>query len=280
MRSLTYPEGIMSGDIIGTGAAGIGAAAWAAKRVFGSSLDAVNDALGRWTEHALRNVGRVVENAESKIPDERRDDGMPLRFAMRVMNESAYAESDLEVEYLGGVLASGRTPSGRDDRGVVFSGIVSRMSSYQLRLHYVIYTTMRRLYAGEQINFGYVEAVEPYEIFIPSYEIAAAIDASEDEDWQVLSSHALHGLNREGLIGREWFTGPAEEIRVRSTMVDPPSGLLVGPSPMGVELYLWAVGKGQLPIEAFTSLTEDDEFETDVKMPKLAQIVGQPDPED
>ena len=139
---------------------------------------------------------------------------------------------------------------------------------------------MRRLYAGEQINFGYVEAVEPYEIFIPSYEIAAAIDASEDEDWQVLSSHALHGLNREGLIGREWFTGPAEEIRVRSTMVDPPSGLLVGPSPMGVELYLWAVGKGQLPIEAFTSLTEDDEFETDVKMPKLAQIVGQPDPED
>lgn len=270
----------MAEELIGPGAAQLAAGAWLAKRVLGNSLDAVNEALGRWTEHALENVGRVTRNAESKIAEDAPEGAVPVRLAMRVFNESAYAESELEVEYLGGVLASSRTPGGRDDRGVSFSAVVSRMSTYQLRVHYVIYTTMRKLYFGHDINFGWVEAVRPYTIFIPSDEVHDALQPEDDEDWQSLSSHALYGLNRERLIGSDWFTGPADEVRIRSTMEDPPSGLLVGPTPLGVELYMWAHGKGQLPIRAFTSLTDEDMFETDIPLPSSASIVGEPDLEE
>jgi len=63
-----------------------------------------------------------------------------------VFDEGKYCEDDLSKEYFAGVLASSRTKDGKDDRGMTNAKLVSNLSSYQIRTHYIFYTLLRRAF--------------------------------------------------------------------------------------------------------------------------------------
>jgi hypothetical protein len=79
------------------------------------------------------------------------------------------------------------------------------------------------------------------------------MDFSESEPDQMIMEHALVGLSREELFSPlNWAYGDASVLQQRG-YDGPEQGLIVEPTPNGVELFLNALGRGHLPLNAFLS---------------------------
>lgn len=168
-----------------------GGSAWAARKLFGGSLDVVGEALERWTRSRLENVGRITENALKKSgSDLERPGVVPARVAMRVFDEGSYSDDDVVIEYLGGVLASSRTPQGRDDRGNTWTKLVAGLSTYELRYHYICYRLLREHLVGNvDVNLHDMALVAGFAVHISTTEMDAAMAFEADENPQVIRDH-------------------------------------------------------------------------------------------
>lgn len=93
-----------------------------------------------WKERIRDRLDGIRSKAESKAQ------GRPLqpneRVAFKVLSEGAFNDDALVADYLGGVLAAS---SPDDDRGAAVVAVIGRLSSDQLRLHYVMYRALSRL---------------------------------------------------------------------------------------------------------------------------------------
>lgn len=231
-------------------------------RLCGPAADAIAEALGRFATQRLRNVGRVVEIAESRT-DTTVDGSIPMRVAIRMLREAADSDDPLIHEYIGGVLASSRTPLGRDDRGAVLTHLVSRLATYHLRTHYIFYTELRRVLAGKEFNLLDVNEVNATgTVFVPEAVYLPALDLDPTEDFESIAMSSLFTLQRENLIGLD--RGGSIEYLNRSGRGFPEAGFQIRPTVMGSELYLWALGRGQVsPL---------DLFDPELDLPKIDDI--------
>src|SRR5215471_14031340 len=123
-------------------------------RMLGPAADEIGEALRRFTEFRLRNVGRVITKAADKAGGT--DHGIVNpRVAQVLLEEGSYCDDELIAEYLGGALAASRTPNGRDDRAVTWSGLVTSLSSLQVRAHFLVYREWAaRLHGVPDLNLG------------------------------------------------------------------------------------------------------------------------------
>ena len=79
------------------------------------------------------------------------------------------------------------------------------------------------------------------------------MDFSESEPGQTIMEHALVGLSREELFSPlNWAYGDGSVLQQRG-YDGPEQGLIVEPTPNGVELFLNALGGEHLPLNAFLS---------------------------
>ena len=122
------------------------------------------------------------------------------------MNEGSYADDAIATEYFGGVLASSRTEVGRDDRGARLAKMIDNMSSYQLRSHYLIYSTISELFSHNEDSFNLPRSRRKLGLFMPfqGYFTGMAFTQQERNDGQILS-HIFHGLHADGLIDNAFF---------------------------------------------------------------------------
>ena len=90
------------------------------------------------------------------------------------------------------------------------------------------------------------------------------MDFSEEEVNRLfeLTPHILFGLSNIGLIENNFQYGPRESMIKRYSNVDN-YGIIVQPSQLGVELFMWAYGYGLDPL---TSI-----FDTSLKFNPLKQ---------
>lgn len=114
-------------------------------RLLGPTADEMGAQLQEW--YRRKNVERVARRAEAKAGTGTAG-SIPLRVAAEVFEKAQWADDQFVSEYLSGVLASSRTPGGKDDRGVTWTALVGRLSADQLRLHYIVYREIRRLGSG------------------------------------------------------------------------------------------------------------------------------------
>jgi hypothetical protein len=258
------------GALFGARAAGRGLA-----RLLGPATDEIAEGLRRWTAYRVGNVERVVNNATAKIEEPDQPGQVPPRVAMRILEEGSYSDDEFVVEYLGGVLASSRTPTGRDDRGNSFAALISRMSTYELRTHYVCYTIMRQLLVGRDINLNDINQVQYNRAFIPFSVYIPAMDFGPGESQNELFEHAIYWLVRDSLI--EFIgSGSAEVLNSsRSALFAKEPGMVVGLTVLGVALYLWAHGQGGHRIERFLDPGQDWEFQTEVAIPVGSQLISE-----
>jgi hypothetical protein len=236
-------------------------------RLLGPAADEAAAALARFTEYRLRNVGRVVKNAESKSSAE--EGSLPLRVAMRILEEGSYSDEELVVEYLGGVLASSRTPLGRDDRGNTKVSLVARLSTYDLRAHYIWYREFRRLFKGQEINPYDAGRLGGMQIYIPHDGFWNAMDFGDAEDGGDIFNSLSVELAREGL-GEVLIAGNVEHLTHHHYVFEDATssgGMLLAPSLAGMHLYLWALGCGQESATAF--FREDLPDFTQVDVPSI-----------
>jgi hypothetical protein len=244
------------------GASAVAATKDVVVKILGPTADYLGDELLQWTQQRHRNVGRIVQNAEEKLGDKINEDGkVPPKVLKEILDDGSFAEDDLAVEYFGGVLASSRSGIARDDRGAAFAKLVAQLTSYQLRGHYCFYTFLKSIHNGSQRSVLESSVRRDLRIFIPFDAYYSAMDFVPEEDWTQILPHTMFGLGELGLIDGTWRFGNAEDIR-RDWHRATSGGIIVGPSPLGTELFLWAHGLGNTPV--FRFLDKETVLESDI----------------
>ena len=244
---------------VGTGLALLGSAKLVEK-LLGPTAEYLGDNLQHWTKKRVENTKKIFEQFEKKLGPRINEPGaVPPRVLRGVLQDGSFCDDDLMAEYFGGVLASSRTGISRDDRGAVFTALLGRMSAYQIRTHFFFYTVVKRIFDGESVPItGQVER-NNLEVFITHEAYQNAMEFTEGEDFFVILNHALFGLQKEGLIDPTFSFGPYPDT-------DGKEGIKFIPSVMGVELFLWAHGLGNLFPNFFLSADVRFVSQTNIQM--------------
>lgn len=215
------------------------------QKLLGPTADYLGCGLRDFTQKRMENVGNIFQNADQKLGEKREQPGIiPPKVLKTIINDGSFNDDALAVEYFGGVLASSRTEYGRDDRGARMAKLVDALSTYQLRTHFLIYSTLKELFKEKGYLFSMKDRPD-MEIFIPLSSYGEAMGFS-DEEWIKVDSllrHTFFGLVNDGLLGGEFQYGPKEtlEKRMKNCETD---GIVCQPSALGAELFLWAFGCG------------------------------------
>ena len=108
-----------------------------------------------WTERRVNNVANIFSRAKEKLGDRIEEPGsIPPRVLKEVLDEGSFCDDPLTAEYFGGVLASSRSQVSRDDRGASWSALVARLSTYQVRSHFLIYRAIYDRFRGQDFKFN------------------------------------------------------------------------------------------------------------------------------
>ena len=169
---------------------------------------------------------------------------VPPKVLKTIINEGSYCDDEIGGGYFGGVLASSKTEVDRDDRGARIAKMIDNLSAYQLRSHYLIYSTISELFSNSEHSFYRQENRRKMRLFMSyqDYNHAMEITPQESNNGQMLN-HIFHGLASDGLVDNNWEFGPQEEVK--TTFSDASSaGILCFPTALGAELLLWAFGHG------------------------------------
>lgn len=238
-----------------------GTAAGVVARILGPTAAYLGDGMKTWTQTRIDNLRRIFSNAEAKLGESLNDEGaVPPRVLGHLLGEGSYASDGVAVEYFGGILASSRSGMSCDDRGAEMISLVSRLSAYALRGHYIVYAALRRA-IGARIALHLYSAAEggmPMRIYIPEREWIEAMDFAEDEDPDRLRLSVIISLTRESLIGASVATGTPDDLAKSGMLRNAPEdGLVFDASPQGVALFLWAHGKGTEPYERFNLFPDE-----------------------
>jgi hypothetical protein len=245
---------------VGTGLALFGSAKIIGK-LLGPTADYIGDGIKSWTQMRVDNVKKIMDNALHKLGNKIDEDGgIPPKVLSEVFEKGSYCDDELSAEYFGGVLASSRTSVDRDDRGAALISQVHRLSTYQLRAHYVFYHIFKGLFINHDVSPATDSGREAMAVFIPVevFEKAMGFNEQEDENGITILQHIMWGLVNEDLIDRNFLMGSGDDLK--KLYQDATTGILLRPSAHGVELFLWAYGKGHYIINNFVQDTQKFEI--------------------
>ncbi|MDH4285565.1 MAG: hypothetical protein OEV35_09640 [Gallionellaceae bacterium] len=220
-------------------------------KLLGPTADYLGEGLRDFTKRRAENVARIFQKASEKLGDRIESPGeVPPRVLKTVINEGSFCDDDLVADYFGGVLASSRTEQGRDDRGARIAKLLDGLSTYQIRAHYLIYATIKSVFASQGLPFN-MEGRPKMQIFLPFGGFIPSMEFNESELQQFvqLLNHIFFGLAAENLIEPSfWQYGPKDKmIEVCKAAQD--GGIVCQPSAIGAELFLWAFGQANKPLE-------------------------------
>ncbi len=220
------------------------------QKILGPTADYLGEELKAFTQRRINNVRKIFSNSKKKLGSRLDSPGqVPPRVLKAVINEGSYSEDPVILEYFGGVLASSRTEIGRDDRGARIIKILDNLSAYQIRTHYLLYSTIAHLFSNSGKEFGLSENRAQMQVFLPleSYVNSMAFTQPEWDNPQIFV-HIWHGLSSDNLIANQWRSGDRETLQKIAKNV-PGDGIICQPSTLGAELFLWGFGHGDKPLD-------------------------------
>ena len=185
-----------------------------------------------------------------------------------IIDNGTWCEERLQLEYFGGILASSRTDKSRDDRGAYFINLIARLSTYQLRIHFLFYKSLINHCKGEKVNFDDWEARCKLRLHIPMNTLIDAMNFSDNElkNMSNIIRNAIWGLSNENLIGNFSY-GEAAFYVVESTEKEVlKEGFIFEPTIVGIELIMWAYGYGQTDISEIFSIHTIFDDVNDIKI--------------
>jgi hypothetical protein len=244
---------------------GAGLAAFASKEIITKLLGPTADYIGGEMRNLVQkcniNLNDIFLKACRKLGKRIDEPGIVNPRILRcILDDGGFCEDDLTKEYFAGVLASSRTSEGKDDRGVTNAKLISNLSSFQIRTHYVFYTMLRKAFGPHSsVVFPGTDRYMMF-IYIPTdiyYSAMGILDDYPDHDGRIsILSHSMNGIRRNDLIEDNFTYGGPEFFRqdpVRYRFPEHPlnedilcnHGITFQPTPGGMELYLWAHGLGR-----------------------------------
>jgi hypothetical protein len=261
----------------GTGLTILGSAVGGAKlveKILGPTAEYLGNGIRTWTENRVKNVARVFQKAQVKLGDRIQADGaVPPRVLKEVLDNGSFCDDELTAEYFGGVLASSRTPNGRDDRGATYLRLTSDLSSYQIRFHYVCYFWFREHFVGSGLRTTFTDDLEKMRLFLPSSFVRLAMDFSSMEPVAEILLHCTSGLDRQDLLETDAW-GEAKHLNELGKKMGwrtvTQQGFVVWLTQFGLDYFLWAIGAGQFHRGRF--------LDVELSLPKLPEIAFQGQP--
>lgn len=245
--------------------AGTGLAILGSKDLLNKILGPSAEYLGAQTKGLIEkcdiNLNNIFEKAAKKLGERINKDGtVSPRILKNIWDEGRFCEDELAAEYFGGILASSRTENGRDDRGLALLATVKCLSVYQLRLHYFLYSLLKKKFDGQKLNVGIEDDRRKMLVFIPADVYVKAMEFLQSEYPDIILTHSMQGLGRENLVADEWTKGDKEYLGKIYKEIEK-DGLVVMPSSYGIELFLWACGHSDIhPADYLTSKIEIDDL--------------------
>ncbi len=245
-----------------------GIAAWASKdtldRLLGPTVDYVAGRVKGLVEKCDINLGSVFSYAIKKLGPRINEPGaVNPRVLKQVWSEGAFIEDELTAEYFGGLLASARTPDGKDDRVLSLLSTVRDLSSYDLRLHHLIYALVRSCHLGTRVSLRDEIWLRRAAVYI-RYPVYArqmrmeAMIATLDPALREFADQSLFALRKYDLIA-EHKTSMVYEVPLPKSESVTEAGIEVVPSHLGAKLFLWAHGYSDKRI--------DQIFDPDIDLP-------------
>jgi hypothetical protein len=266
---------------VGTGIAALGPSPILLK-LLGPTADYVGEGVKSWAEHRVQNVQQIFNKAEHKIDQAELDapGGVPPRVLKGILDDGSFVDDDLGQEYLAGVLASSRSGTSRDDRGAAHIDELNRLSTYQLRSHYIAYRELQNICANRSdLQLGISRERESIgNVFLSSRDYIVAMDFSADEveNLNAIFPHVFGGLVREDLIGETTAWGDDDHLRSSVSNREFPGkhGLVFEMTLFGIELFCAAHGIMRHPLAAFVgpSATFDSRMGTEVPRASLYRV--------
>ncbi len=227
-------------------------------KLLGPTADYLGEGLRDLTQRRLDSIGRIFSNASAKLGGKLDDPGqVPPRILKTVINEGSYSEDSVVLEYFGGVLASSRTECGRDDRGARIAKLIDGLSTYQIRSHYLLYSSIKHVFSDSAKHFRTSEDRAKMQIFLPIDDYYQSMEFTESE-WNngEIMLHIWNGLSTDELIEDNWAFGSPDMLKKLFSGA-PGNGIVCTPSLLGVELFLWAFAHGGASTENLLSAAID-----------------------
>jgi len=243
-------------------------------KLLGPTADYLGELLQGEVQKRAENIGRIFQKAAKKLGSKIDKPGqVHPKLLKGLILDGSFCEDELTAEYYGGILASSRTGVSRDDRGATYLEQISRLSTYQVRTHFIIYTVIKKLFQGTtHVNPG--EDRIAMQIYIPhsDYYRAMAFD-DNDEKGDLIGlcmDHSFTGLNASDLA-LFLYNGSSDYLSQNFPgLIFPKSGFIVQPTPAGLYFYLWATGHGHILLEYLLTADITIEVPEDIKMPTNA----------
>lgn len=242
------------------------------QRILGPTFDHYGQELQSWVDRREENVARIFSKAEGKMgPNPDPDEAVAPRVLKGVLNEGAFCEDEVMAEYFGGVLASSKTHEGRDDRGTVYTSLLSRLSTYHIRAHYILYEGLRQELSGDDYDFARGDERKRVRIYLPLNAFVPSMDLTDSEINHLpnISSHICYGLHKEEIVGDTYGWGSVDNIGqllrrfdVEEDELEP--GFIFCPTPVGIGLLLWAYGRSEVLVNNF--------LDQDLELPEIEGI--------
>ena len=222
-------------------------------KLLGPSFDYFGVELKNASTIGADNLARIVRKAYVKLGgDIEKQGGVPPKILKEILHEGYFCDDELTSEYFAGVLAHSRTKEGKDDRGVIYLKLISRISNYDLRLHYYVYSFLLKMFDGSRANMGRKTVRNKLQVFIPLEAYKKLMEFSKSDDAYAIVNHSMTNMNREKLI-LDYRKGSKEFLKYYFPDLDIEEeyGVVVTPSRFGVDLYIQAHGIKQITSHSF-----------------------------
>jgi hypothetical protein len=202
-------------------------------------------------EKSIKLLGSRLENIGS----------ISTRIVGHLLTDGSFIENELMQEYYAGIIASSRTNDPIEDRALIFLKLLSEMSHYEIKSHYLFYSKIRDLNLNTRYNiFSSIESqmIKGY-VSYNEFETFLGIKDWEYYDKKVLLSDIFFRFDKSALI-ENFIYGNIKRIR----NIDPNThegDISFSCSVFGVQFYLWAHGEGLRQASDF--------FDSNLQLPKI-----------
>ncbi|EKY3197422.1 hypothetical protein RBA29_002454 [Cronobacter turicensis] len=241
-------------------------------KLLGPTADYLGGELKDFAQRRIENVGKIFANASEKVPHEKQNVGaVPPKVLRSILNEGSYSSECIGIEYFGGILASSKSEINRDDRASRLTQKISSLSTYQLRAHYLLYSSLVAQFKGSGLTLNYDR--NKLMMFVTMRSFLHCMDFNRDEFKQIDSIflHTFSGLEQEGLISKDYAYGSEGFAKGMYPQIKG-NGIIFEPTASGADLLLWAFGAGNKECNYIFDIG----FSSDIKGIDIAKLEFRP----
>ena len=215
--------------------------------VLGPTAKYLGEEMKGLAELGVKNIKRVFEDAKRKEDRLHVNYGsVSPRVLMPLIQSAYYCEDEVVTSYLGGVLCSSRSLAAKDDRAVSIIRTINGLSSYTLRAHCIIYSSLQKqkTHTLTQVQ-DWITRGHGVTIMFREDELRLRMGFLPEEDADAIMEHAFVSLSANGFSteGLGAVTLHQQKIRCR----------WLRPTLHGIELFAWGCGFGRIGISPYFS---------------------------